>query len=279
MPSSSSRVRSPSRSRPRLACALLALSLAAGGGTAAAASPLERGIAAYESHIDDVDLEAISVPPEPFDTAIKHLKVAVADAASREEAGRYLLHAFYLKGTYAVEHRDQKRSVFSQGREYARRLTQTYPANAELVLLYAANLGRWGQAHGILRAAREGVAGRLRELARRAADLDEAAGGGGAYRLLAQVHYQTPKIPLLLSWPSQDEALGYLQKAVEIAPHHPANNALYGRYLHESGQEAEGLRYLRQASRMAPRRAPRFLLEDARYIRMAQDALREIANR
>jgi tetratricopeptide (TPR) repeat protein len=242
------------------------------------ASPLDRGISAHESHVDLVETQPLRVPAAPFDTAIKLLKQSLeSDDSTAQEAGRYLLHSYYLKGTYAVESSDRKQSIFAEGKNYGEQLSERFPNNADIQLLYGANLGRWGEAYGIVSAAREGVAGTLREIGQRVVELDEEAGDAGGYRMLAQVNYKAPYIPFILNWPSTDNAIKHLEKALEIAPDHPGNNGLYGKYLYESGQKEKGLEYLRRASQMDPRKKPRLYLDDLRYITQAQEFLDKVS--
>ncbi|MFB6344926.1 MAG: tetratricopeptide repeat protein [bacterium] len=246
--------------------------------TAATGSELEQGIKWYEKHVEYVNLEDVSVNPEPFDTAIKHFEQALDNAETGKEAGRYLLHTYYLKGTYAVDSAEAKQEIFAKGKKLGERLIEKYPDNVDFHILYAANLGRWGEAYGIVSAAREGVAGTIRKEGERVIELDETAQGAAGYRILAQVHHKAPNIPFVLNWPSTRKALDYLRKALKIAPDHPANNALYGKYLHYQGKTEEALEYLRKTANMSPRKQPPYLLDDARYISMAKDLLEEISS-
>jgi hypothetical protein len=78
--------------------------------------------------------------------------------------------------------------------------------------------GMYALAEGMFAAAREGVAGRVRDYAeavtRLAPALDDAAGD----RTLGRLHHKTPSIPLITGWIAKKEAVRHLRKAVVIAP-------------------------------------------------------------
>jgi hypothetical protein len=78
--------------------------------------------------------------------------------------------------------------------------------------------GMYALAEGMFAAAREGVAGRIRDYAeavvKLAPTLDDAAGD----RALGRLHHKTPSIPLITGWISKKEAIRHLRKAVAAAP-------------------------------------------------------------
>ena len=46
-------------------------------------------------------------------------------------------------------------------------------------------------------------------------ELDSEYADGGGYFMLGAVHYKSPYIPYFLSWPNNDDAIKYLQLALE----------------------------------------------------------------
>jgi hypothetical protein len=88
-------------------------------------------------------------------------------------------------------------------------------------------------AEGMFAAAREGVAGRIRDYAeaviKLAPALDDAAGD----RTLGRLHHQTPSIPLITGWISKKEAIRHLRKAVAVAPTSLVNRLFLAEALRE----------------------------------------------
>lgn len=241
----------------------------------------EDGVRAYQSHIDHVDTSTVTVAAAPLNRAITKLKSSyeqTEDSKRRLQVGLLLLHNYYLKGTYALSENAKKQAVFQEGKSLGETLIERHPDDVRAHLLYAANLGRWAEVYGIVSAVREGVAGTMRKEAKRIIELDPLAASGGGYRLLAQIHYRTPYIPFIVSWPSSEKALTLLEKALNVAPDHPGNNALYGKYLHETGRTKKAKKYLKKASELQPRKTPKHYLEDLRYINLAGTVLNTIGD-
>ena len=69
--------------------------------------------------------------------------------------------------------------------------------------------------YGIFKAAREGVADIMREQSNKIILLDPEYEDGGGYFMLGAVHYKSPYIPFLLSWPDIDLAIKYLELSVK----------------------------------------------------------------
>ena len=58
-------------------------------------------------------------------------------------------------------------------------------------------------------------------------EMDSSYRNGGGYYLLGAVHYKSPYIPFLLSWPDNDDAIKFLSLAVETGnAEHAAANGL-----------------------------------------------------
>ena len=92
---------------------------------------------------------------------------------------------------------------------------EKYPNLPEFRYWYLVNLGSWAQVYGILTAAREGVSELMKMHSEKIIELDPTYRNGGGYFMLGAVHYKSPYIPYFLSWPNNDEAIKYLQLALE----------------------------------------------------------------
>jgi hypothetical protein len=96
------------------------------------------------------------------------------------------------------------------------------PHAAEVYFWTAACWGQWALGRGKLAAAREGVAGKLRDLAQTVIDLDAGLEEGGGDRVLGRLHHQAPRIPFLTGWVSKEKALVHLRRSYAIAPNNSA---------------------------------------------------------
>lgn len=83
--------------------------------------------------------------------------------------------------------------------------------------------GGWSRVHGLLGAVREGAAGRVHEGARVAAALEPGIDRGGPLRLLARLHADLPKVPLLTGWVDRDRAVPLAERALALAPDFAGN--------------------------------------------------------
>ncbi len=124
--------------------------------------------------------------------------------------------------------------------------------------------GRYALAEGMLAAAREGAAGRIRDLAeavlRLDPDLDDAAGD----RTLGRLHHKTPAIPFLTGWASRTEAIRHLRRAASAAPTSLVNRLFLAEALHDldSARHDEAVAIAEAVVRDAP--DPTWLVEHER---------------
>ena len=86
-------------------------------------------------------------------------------------------------------------------------------------------------------AAKEGVAGLMRNHAKKIIELDPKYANGGGYFMLGAVHFKSPYIPFILSWPDNDIALKNLEKAYGVGISTPSQTVYLARVLHKDGQK------------------------------------------
>ena len=103
--------------------------------------------------------------------------------------------------------------------------------------------GVWGEEYGIIRSARKGVAGRIREHCEKVIELDASFQDAAGYRVLGRLHFKAPRIPILLGWPSKEKAVEYLEKAHQIASGNLYTKLYLAEALYERGTKdrASGL--------------------------------------
>jgi len=164
-----------------------------------------------------------------------------------------LLGALYFQGEYVAADTDERREAFDRGKEAAEealgrlaglagvepkkfrdldpdervarlRAANVEPAPAATLFFWSGvHWGLWGDAYGRFAAAREGVAGTVRDDALTALALDPTVERAGPHRVLGRLHAEAPKIPFFTGWVDRDLAIAELESAVETAPGEPLN--------------------------------------------------------
>lgn len=239
-------------------------------GSRASAAPVAAAIAAYEA--------AVEADPEDLEARWK------------------LLRAFHFQGDHVLEDREDRLALYERTRRLADE-TRTqlgfkagYPIDAsetrkvanalrdepwavEVYLQSAIHWGLWGDNTGRMKAAREGVGGKLRDFALTAIALDEQVDGAGGHRFMGRLHTEAPRIPFITGWVDRRTAVRELERACELAPDEPYNQLYLADALlrFRKDRRIEALRRLEQLIAAPPR--PEFAVEDAAAIRDAKAIL------
>jgi len=233
--------------------------------------------------------------PREVDAAIDLYRKALALEPRDIEILSKLMRALHFRGAYTGATLEEKKAIFDEGRRLgqaavdrleadvkekrgvsrieALRLVKGTPA---LYLWTAGHWGEWGLTRGKFAAARSGVASRLRDLAQAVIEIDPLFEDAAGYRILGRLHSEAPSIIFITGWISREKALFYLRRAHQIAPSHPTNSYFLAEAIldHEPEKRGEAIELLEQCAVMAPR--PDFILEDARYVRVARKRLDEL---
>ncbi|MAK40960.1 MAG: hypothetical protein CL993_04455, partial [Euryarchaeota archaeon] len=168
----------------------------------------QRGVRSYDARATGA--RGLNVQAGPINAAIKEFKRAYKNPNEELEAGVYLMRCYYYKGKFVAKNDEQKKIIFSEGKSIGEILVNKYPNSAGARYWYLVNLGSWAELYGTLAAAKEGVANIMRDHAEEIISLEPDYGNGGGYFMLGAVHFKSPYIPFLLSWPSNDKAIEYL---------------------------------------------------------------------
>jgi len=150
-----------------------------------------------------------------------------------------IMHAYYYYITYAEQDKTLKKEAVNKAIEIGKKGLELYPDNAGINYWMAALWGRWSKLHGRIASSREDVVQKIKDFAERTIKLDPLYCEGGGYRTLGRLHFKTPRIPFLLSWPRKKRALAYLKKAVEAGPDNLTNHLFYAESLIERGKKKE----------------------------------------
>ena len=150
------------------------------------------------------------------------------------------------------------------------------PDAAAIHFWTAVGWGEWAVTHGKFAAARQGAAGKIRDLGQMVVDLDPALEQGGGYRILGRLHDQSPKILFITGWVSHDKAIAYLRQALALGPQNTVNQVFLAEAIlnHDRDHREEARALLTRCANATPR--PEFLVEDAHYVAVSRQMLADM---
>lgn len=221
----------------------------------------------YERRAEGAD--GIYAKPEPINNAIAFYENACSQMATEENAVA-LLKCYYFKGSFVPMKIEQQEALFNKGKNFGEKMALRFPSSAKVKYWLAAMWGKWAKACGALEAARKGAADRIRELSEEVCKLDPTYNDAGGFEILGLVHFHSPRIPFFLTWPSNNMAITYLQKAATLAPT-IANNLCYAKALLKTGNEIQAIDLLKKTAKMAPRKEK--LVEDRNGLTQVNELL------
>ena len=234
-------------------------------------SELENGITAYNNRADGSD--GIIAQSKNINRAIRHFERAMKIDALEEVAAVYLLRCYYYKGTFVLIDEDARKAEYNKGKTLAELMITKYPNSAALRFRYLTCLGKWSEVYGIFAAAKEGVADLMKEHSEKIIELDPKYENGGGYFMLGAVHFKSPYIPFILSWPDNDDAILWLRKAVQTGKALPVQKTYLARALFKDGQEEAAIRLVKEVISTPP--DPEDLVEERFEIEEAKALLED----
>ncbi len=238
---------------------------------------------------------------EPIQEAIEAYRQALEQDPQDLEARWKFLRALYFKGEFVLTDKDARLSLFETGREIAdigrrqveaefdlpkdslkmdpEEVAEAIGKNnlvAEIYFWSSTHWGLWGRYRGKIAAARQGVAGKIRDLAQIVILLDDQIENGGGHRVLGRLHSEAPKIPFITGWIDHDLSIRELRRAHEIAPHDKLTLYFLADALakYQKGGEPEALEILRDLVASEP--DPVWLVEDHKTLDDARALLAEL---
>ena len=232
---------------------------------------LEKGIALYNQRLEGSVKS--SARPEPITNAISHFQYAIKNAATETDAALYLLKSYYFRGKYVHKDKEKQKFDFSKGKDLGEKYIKKYPDSAPFQFWYLVNLGSWSEVYGIITAAREGVAERMKEHSEIIITLDPEYENGGGYFMLGAVHFKSPYIPFLLSWPDNDDAIKYLTKALNIGEATPNQKVYLAQAMYKDGQKSRAIDMLKEIAKM--KTSAEEIVRDWEQIELAEQVLSE----
>ena len=239
---------------------------------ASAKAGINEGIEFYQNRQEGSNGTVASIAN--INKAIEQFSSALLTPESEKEAALYLLKSYYYKAEFAIQEKDEKKKVFNEGKALGEKYIEKYPESPEFRYWYLVNLGSWAQVYGILNAAREGVSDLMRTHSEIIIELNPKYRNGGGYFMLGAVHYKSPYIPFLLSWPDNDEAIKFLQLAVDTGMAEMNQKNYLAQAVSKDGQHEKAKKLLTEVINTEPDSAN--LVEDLDDIEEARQLLKDL---
>ncbi|MDZ7264569.1 MAG: tetratricopeptide repeat protein [candidate division KSB1 bacterium] len=216
---------------------LLCLMLFAGG--LSAQTLLQQADQFYEQRGAGFNQSKLLADSSQINKAIQLYQQVLASAtgAEKEEATWKLIRAYYFKGKYTTYDSERRKKIYDLGKALGEKGLKEFPDSPGINLFSAIVWGVWGEEYGILKAAKEGVAGKIKELCEKTIAVDPNFDEAGGYRVLGRVYFKAPKIPLVLGWPSKKKAVEILQKGLELAPRNLTTRQFLAEALYSQDQK------------------------------------------
>lgn len=197
---------------------------------------------------ENFDSPTLLVSAANIDQAIKLYQQAQTTFTGdqKAEATWKLIRAYYFKGKYTTKDTEARKKIYNLGKDVGEKSLKEFPNSAGIYLFTAIVWGVWGEEYGIFKAAKEGVAGKIKEYCEKVVQLDPKFDEAGGYRVLGRVYFKAPKIPLILGWPSTSKAIDLLKKALAIAPKNLITKQFLAEALHKSDQQDQALKLMNE---------------------------------
>lgn len=218
-------------------------------GSLFAQTALEQADELYAKRSEKYDAATLIADPANIDQAIELYKKAIDESEGKQkaEATWKLIRAYYFKGDYTTNVSDEKKKIYDVGKEIGEQAIKNYPDSPGVFLFTAIVWGVWGEEYGILKAAREGVAGKIKEYCEKVLELDPKFDNAGGYRVLGRVYFKAPKIWPILRWPSNKKAIELLEKGLEITPDNIITKQFLAEALHKEDQKEKAVQLMEEA--------------------------------
>jgi len=221
-----------------------------------------RGDAAWERRAEGVN--AGRAAAGPIGEAVTAYEEALRGEPGNLDLRARLLRALWFQGEYATADDAGKQKVFDHGKTVGEQgldqiaasarktrsaidegsaasvadAVRANPGAAPIFFWSAVHWGLWGDAFGKFAAARQGVAGKIRDRCLVVLALDEQLERGGGHRVLGRLHAVAPHVPFITGWIDRKTAIAELRQALALGPDDPLNRQYLGEALLEYGDAA-----------------------------------------
>jgi tetratricopeptide (TPR) repeat protein len=174
----------------------------------------------------------------------KKIIATAADAQTKQEAAWKILQAYFFKALFTTADAGERVKIFSEAVTLGEKLADEFPQSVAVNCWFGIVLGYLGEVDSKLNALRNGIPGRVKKIAEKVIALDGNYLDAGGYRMYGRLNYIVPNVPLVMSWPSKEKSVEYLEKAYKIAPDNLFNELYLAEALLDQKQKERAIRIL-----------------------------------
>lgn len=208
-----------------------------------------------------------------IDKAIQIFEGELTKGQNKEKAGYYYLASLNFKGQYIYTKDADKKNVYKIAVDKGTSLIKEFPQSAYIRFELITSIGLLAEMNGALKSAESGVVNQMLFHSNMLIQTDSMYRCCAGWKVLSILHYKTPYIPLILTWPNNKTAKELLQKALKYYPADISNNYYYAEALLESGDKQNAKIYFQLATKFPSRKE--FYLEDENQKQKAKKYLTE----
>lgn len=158
-------------------------------------------------------------------------KAAQLEPKDAEPSYKVAMGYYYL-GRF-TDDKQRKMELFTKGKEWGEEAVKRNPQSAGAHYWLAANLGKWAQAHGVMKSLKS--KGEIESNLLEVKQIDPTYYYGGADRILGRMYYELPKI----LGGGKKKAEEHLRASLKIAPDYSMTLVFLAELLADSGRKDE----------------------------------------
>lgn len=221
-------------------------------------SNLQKGIEYFNARAENAKgLQANTIN---IDKAIQVFEEELTKGQNKEKAGYYYLASLNFKGQFIYTKDADRKNVYKKAVDKGNALIKEFPHSACIRFELITSIGLLAEMNGALKSAESGVVNQMLFHSNMLIQTDSMYRCCAGWKVLSILHYKTPYIPLILTWPSEKVAKELLQKALKYHPADISNNYYYAEALLESGDKMNAKIYFQLVTKFPSRKE--FYLED-----------------
>lgn len=206
--------------------------------------------------------------------AIALFETEINNKTASEECWVHYFESLNFKARFCITNNDYKRRILTRAERLEEELLKKYPLSGPLIFEYITSVGLKAEIAGVLEAATSGVVDKIKTYATRLIQVDSMHNSGAGWKVLGIMHYRTPHIPLIISWPDKLYAKKILEKSLGYFPKDIANNFYYAEALLENNEKEKAKTYFKNVMKLACRE--KYLLDDVEFKVKASKYLTEL---
>ena len=164
--------------------------------------------------------------------------------------------AFDFKYRFLTGTAEEKKSVYEGFIRDIEPLEEKLGATKEYNYLMALFWGRRGEyTPNVLEAAKEGVADKIKKYGEALYTADKAFEDYTAGMILGRLHYKSPNIILVLSWPDKNKAKAYIEEVLAAQPDNPEAKMFLADIIWDIGDREVAKKLYREVAGSKPKQA------------------------